>query len=277
MRRVYTDDSDLFLCALHAGLLTWSETRRAKGEGKDLRIDVKITKEVRFIGGFGSRCVNEPGFRSGGVGVYGNQNDGSSLLSASWGNSHDGAGIEIVSATWVSKGDAHNLGLRNRQQRIVEYNERRSALCEVPRSRKKRRLDRAVVVDDSPALFADQQPDLELCTAATITFGDGRAWNQMKFKHPPSSFTQKAAASSTVPIPDTENIPPSSPPRKRRRSRSPSVAPIVGTAPITIPVSTQEVVEAIPRSLTPADSHTVSSPTSAHKLDSPKDATQSRT
>lgn len=102
MRRVYTDDSDLFLCALHAGLLTWSETRRAKGEGKDLRIDVKITKEVRFIGGFGSRCVNEPGFRSGGVGVYGNQNDGSSLLSASWGNSHDGAGIEIVSATWVS-------------------------------------------------------------------------------------------------------------------------------------------------------------------------------
>lgn len=103
MRRVYTDDSDLFLCALHAGLLTWSETRRAKDEGKDLRIDVKITKEVRFIGGFGSRCVNEPGFPGGGgVGVYGNPNDGSSLLSASWGNSHDGAGIEIVSATWIS-------------------------------------------------------------------------------------------------------------------------------------------------------------------------------
>ena len=103
MRRVYTDDSDLFLCALHAGLLTWSETRQAKAEGKDLRIEVKITKEVRFIGGFGSRCVHEPGFSGGGgVGVYGNKDDGSSLLSASWGNSHDGAGIEVVSATWVS-------------------------------------------------------------------------------------------------------------------------------------------------------------------------------
>ena len=103
MRRVYTDDSDLFLCALHAGLLTWSETRRGKAEGKDLRVDVKITKEVRFIGGFGSRCLHDPGFTGGGgVGVYGNQDDGSSLLSASWGNSHDGAGIEVVSATWIS-------------------------------------------------------------------------------------------------------------------------------------------------------------------------------
>lgn len=34
--------------------------------------------------------------------MYGNQDDGSSLLSASWGNSHDGAGIEVVSATWIS-------------------------------------------------------------------------------------------------------------------------------------------------------------------------------
>lgn len=46
--------------------------------------------------------------------------------------------------------------------------------------RKKRRLDCVVVADDSLALFEDQQPDLDMCTAATITFGDGCAWNQMK-------------------------------------------------------------------------------------------------
>ena len=54
-------------------------------------------------------------------------------------------------------------------------------LCELSRPRKKRRLDRAVVVDDSLVSFEDQQPDMELCTAATITFGNGRAWNQMRF------------------------------------------------------------------------------------------------
>ncbi|KZT67324.1 hypothetical protein DAEQUDRAFT_673475 [Daedalea quercina L-15889] len=102
VRRVYTDDSDLFLCALHAGLLTWSETRRAKGEGRDLRVEVKITKEARFIGGFGSPYVNGPDFAGAeSAGVYGSEDDGRSLLSAGWGNSHDGSGIEITSATWV--------------------------------------------------------------------------------------------------------------------------------------------------------------------------------
>ncbi|TFY54340.1 hypothetical protein EVJ58_g8922 [Rhodofomes roseus] len=233
MRRVYTDDSDLFLCALHAGLLAWSETRRAKAEGKDLRMDVRITKEARFIGGFGSPYVNGPSFAGPeGVGVYGSDDDGSSLLSAGWGNSHDGAGIEIVSANWVPKGTAHAYGLRNRKQRLAEYAERRSVVCEVPRPRKKRRLDRIVVDVDSPVILDEQHPDLELCTAATITFGFGRAWKDMQFKHPPPSLVQKDAVGAAERLSDVENIPPS-PSRKRRRSESPSAAPSTDTPPVS--------------------------------------------
>ncbi|KAG2014979.1 YTP1 [Coprinopsis cinerea AmutBmut pab1-1] len=76
-RRVYTDDSDLFLCCLHSGWVTWKGARRAKRKGRDLRVeenDVPIVmvkaaagfnasaserKEevvVRFLGGRGERC-----------------------------------------------------------------------------------------------------------------------------------------------------------------------------------------------------------------------------
>ncbi|KZT23766.1 hypothetical protein NEOLEDRAFT_1068783, partial [Neolentinus lepideus HHB14362 ss-1] len=40
--RIYTDDSDLFLCALHAGFITWSGARRARREGRDMKIVVRI-------------------------------------------------------------------------------------------------------------------------------------------------------------------------------------------------------------------------------------------
>lgn len=43
-RRIYTDDSDLFLCALHSGWLTWSASARARDTGKDVRIEVRIIR-----------------------------------------------------------------------------------------------------------------------------------------------------------------------------------------------------------------------------------------
>lgn len=96
MRRVYTDDSDLFLCALHAGWVSWSATRRARREGKDLRLELRLTKEPRYVGGLGAKYVGTPEGQDG-LG----DDDGSSLLSAGWGNSHDGSGMEILNAEFV--------------------------------------------------------------------------------------------------------------------------------------------------------------------------------
>ncbi|KAF9560088.1 hypothetical protein CPC08DRAFT_492123 [Agrocybe pediades] len=43
-RRVYTDDSDIFLCAVHSGWLTWSGARKARARGRDLRIEVRVLR-----------------------------------------------------------------------------------------------------------------------------------------------------------------------------------------------------------------------------------------
>ncbi|KAF5316649.1 hypothetical protein D9619_006248 [Psilocybe cf. subviscida] len=43
-RRVYTDDSDIFLCAVHSGWLTWSGARKARALGRDLKIDVRVIR-----------------------------------------------------------------------------------------------------------------------------------------------------------------------------------------------------------------------------------------
>ncbi|THV02534.1 hypothetical protein K435DRAFT_344981 [Dendrothele bispora CBS 962.96] len=53
-RRVYTDDSDIFLCALHSGWITWSSARKARIEGKDLKVDLRV---IRCVG------AREEGFR----------------------------------------------------------------------------------------------------------------------------------------------------------------------------------------------------------------------
>ncbi|KAF9472851.1 hypothetical protein BDN70DRAFT_867976 [Pholiota conissans] len=93
-RRIYTDDSDVFLCAVHSGWLTWSGARKARARGRDLRIEVRVLRcagtsagslfargagvagvpkapgdpEVvreeilgRFVGGYGERCFNPLG------------------------------------------------------------------------------------------------------------------------------------------------------------------------------------------------------------------------
>ena len=43
-RRIYTDDSDLFLCALHSGWLTWSGSARARDKGQDLYVEVRVIR-----------------------------------------------------------------------------------------------------------------------------------------------------------------------------------------------------------------------------------------
>ena len=41
-RRVYTDDSDVIQCAVHAGLLTWSGITQAKKEGRTIRVVLSL-------------------------------------------------------------------------------------------------------------------------------------------------------------------------------------------------------------------------------------------
>ncbi|TFK39725.1 hypothetical protein BDQ12DRAFT_508429 [Crucibulum laeve] len=108
-RRIYTDDSDLFLCAIHSGWISWQGARKARERGRDLRVDVRILRCVgegrgsvfikgvdgvleqgrdvdmdapekknmrkeevvaRFLGGPGEGCWNVKG-RSGAVGPVG--------------------------------------------------------------------------------------------------------------------------------------------------------------------------------------------------------------
>jgi hypothetical protein len=113
--RIYTDDSDLFLCALHAGFVTWSGTRAARKTGKDLRLDLRIYRAGRgwrggdeegvgrFVGGWGERCLEEGGTGSG-TGrwdIGAEDDDGRSFLSSGWGSTHDGSGIEVLGAIFV--------------------------------------------------------------------------------------------------------------------------------------------------------------------------------
>ena len=96
-RRIYTDDSDIFLCAIHSGWITWSGARKARLKGRDMRIEVRMLRCVgagagsvftrggvsgseclgmgegenergvkeemigRFVGGYGERCFNPLG------------------------------------------------------------------------------------------------------------------------------------------------------------------------------------------------------------------------
>lgn len=99
IRRVYTDDSDLFLCALHSGWITWSATRKARQDGKDLRLELRLTREARYVGGYGAKYIGNPDGQDGP-----SEDDGTVLLSAGWGNGHDGAGMEILKADFVQVG-----------------------------------------------------------------------------------------------------------------------------------------------------------------------------
>ncbi|OSD04904.1 hypothetical protein PYCCODRAFT_1363462 [Trametes coccinea BRFM310] len=187
-RRVYTDDSDLFLCALHSGWVSWSMARRARRESKDLRLEVRLTREARFVGGLGSplrmreaTLDDEPD----------SENDGSSLLSSGWGNSHDGSGIEVLKAEFVAPGTAHSFGLRNRSQRLLEYAERRCALGCAPRlGRKRRRLHAHSFADVSEGaiqLRVDRADD-DLSSTRVMVFGTDSSWPEIGFKYHPDAL-----------------------------------------------------------------------------------------
>jgi hypothetical protein len=118
--RVYTDDSDVFLCALHSGHVSWSGARRARAEGRDLKVELRLWRltvstaldgeggggdvesggggeVIRFTGGWGERYL-------GGIGMGGTgdeEDDGRGLCSASWGVTHDGSAMEVLSARFV--------------------------------------------------------------------------------------------------------------------------------------------------------------------------------
>lgn len=179
VRRVYTDDSDMFLCALHAGWITWSMARKARAEKQDLRLEVRLSRESRYPGGLGSRFMGAVDGQD-----TSSDDDGSTLLSAGWGNSHDGAGVEIMRADFVKPGTARKLGLRNRAQRISEYSERASALgCMSPV--RKRRKALSLHVDDCEEYDVTPACDLAVCTSRTVVLGFRKGSSKTGFRYDP--------------------------------------------------------------------------------------------
>ncbi|EKM50690.1 uncharacterized protein PHACADRAFT_264097 [Phanerochaete carnosa HHB-10118-sp] len=177
MRRVYTDDSDMFLCALHAGWITWSMARKAHKEGKDLRLEVRLSRESRYPGGLGSKFMGPTDGKNVQSG-----DDGSTLLSAGWGNNHDGAGVEIMRAEFVKPGTARKMGLRNRVQRILEYSERASALGCMSPLRKRRRVD-PVSDEDLEEYTMALASDADVCAARTVVLGYRKGLQKVGFKY----------------------------------------------------------------------------------------------
>ncbi|KAI0701510.1 hypothetical protein BC835DRAFT_1264767 [Cytidiella melzeri] len=172
-RRVYTDDSDLFLCALHAGLVKWSTARAARKEGKDLKLEVRLTREARYVGGFGSHFVGGTQDEEDFTG----EDDGRTLLSAGWGNSHDGSGVEILNAEFVKKGTAHAYSFQNRNQRILEYTDRHYALTCTRQSRKRRRI--LYQATEIEGMMAVEAADAKLCSDRTIVIGGQTGWSHV--------------------------------------------------------------------------------------------------
>jgi hypothetical protein len=145
-RRVYTDDSDVLLAAVHAGRVGWTQVRAAKARGEAVRVHVAVvgapgqgsrSRRSRRGGGSGSGNGDTGGEMSDGgeeemsiptrmeseggggpvrkyIGGWGErligserddmEDDGRCVLSAGWGNGHDGAGIEILGVEFVKVG-----------------------------------------------------------------------------------------------------------------------------------------------------------------------------
>ena len=106
-RRVYTDDSDLALCVLHSGFVNMGGMRKAKANKMSMKIEVKLSREGRFVGGFGAPYhggrpeKEKEGGLDGVNGASGNEEDGRRMLSGGWGNGHDGAGMEILAVEFI--------------------------------------------------------------------------------------------------------------------------------------------------------------------------------
>lgn len=104
-RRVYTDDSELALCVLHSGFVNMSGMRKAKANKMSMKVEVKLSREGRFVGGFGAAYHGGHPEKEGGLdrvnGTSGNEEDGRRMLSGGWGNGHDGAGLEILAVEFI--------------------------------------------------------------------------------------------------------------------------------------------------------------------------------
>ncbi|EEB87643.1 hypothetical protein MPER_14946, partial [Moniliophthora perniciosa FA553] len=61
-RRIYTDDSDPFLCALHAGFVTWSGARKARELKLDMCLRLRV---VRCLKGWAKLREKQPAGKEG--------------------------------------------------------------------------------------------------------------------------------------------------------------------------------------------------------------------
>ncbi|TDL23699.1 hypothetical protein BD410DRAFT_897318 [Rickenella mellea] len=239
-RRVYTDDSDMLLCALHAGKITWPGVQLARRAGGDLRVELSVRRDGRYIGGPGAlarfsllgddevdaglksllRADTASGKRDEKKleGEYVSE-DMICLRSASWGNGHDGSGVEVLRAEWVPRGTAHTIGLRNRGQRLAEYGERRLALLNVDPSNSqsigKRSRKASSISPDSVLMLEDDQASAK----RSVVFGGNRA-DSIGFKYDPAVVQSLLfpAPSKTAPVSNAQDR------RKRRKlNGSPSI------------------------------------------------------
>lgn len=146
-RRVYTDDSDVFLCAIHAGWMTWSGAWKAKERGRDIRVDLRVIRVAgagtnnifakgvggydcgvydgggvggdpemvreemigRFTGGFGERCFNEFGKFGRMVGEDEDEDEDFGL------DDPEDDGRSLVSGGWGSGHDGSAIEILNVQ------------------------------------------------------------------------------------------------------------------------------------------------------------------
>ncbi|KZS94469.1 hypothetical protein SISNIDRAFT_44753 [Sistotremastrum niveocremeum HHB9708] len=93
-RRIYTDDSDPVLCAIHSGLVTLTDCRR---QLKDLKLHVGIVYQSDLGAKVWKGCYGEQPLETGRSG----KGAAPLLRSYDWGSSHDGGGLEILRAEWV--------------------------------------------------------------------------------------------------------------------------------------------------------------------------------
>ncbi|KAG8744181.1 hypothetical protein FRC10_010647 [Ceratobasidium sp. 414] len=125
----YTDDSNVLLAAVHSGKTTWSDIRRARRS----RQDVKVVVGVWAGGANGGRNATRPK-----GGAWEGMPGGGQLHSSSWGNTHDGGGMEIVEVVWMEPGSAHAPHRPNRRERMEQYAKRRADLELVPPAKRDR-------------------------------------------------------------------------------------------------------------------------------------------
>ncbi|CAE6417469.1 unnamed protein product [Rhizoctonia solani] len=159
----YTDDSNLLLAAVHSGRTNWNDIRQARRHKSDAKIIVGV-----WVGGAnGGRNAVRP---KGGA-WEGGQGSGQ-LWSSSWGNSHDGGGMEIIQVIWIEKDAAHAPHRPNRRERMEQYAKRRAYLDLVPPVKRDRIDTWYLDSDDEDAqIFTPAKRTWEI--PETIVFGKG--------------------------------------------------------------------------------------------------------